>query len=64
MARAIRTAFPCKKVAQVVLGLEVNHAHIHLMPINTEGDVDFKKHVTLSEDEMKETAAKIREAFK
>ena len=64
VARAIRTAFPCKKVAQVVLGLEVNHAHIHLMPINTEGDVDFKKHVTLSEDEMKETAAKIREAFK
>ncbi len=64
VARAIRTAFPCKKVAQVVLGLEVNHAHIHLMPINTEGDVDFKKHVMLSEDEMKETAAKIREAFK
>ena len=64
VARTIRTAFPCKKVAQVVLGLEVNHAHIHLMPINTEGDVDFKKHVTLSEDEMKETAAKIREAFK
>ena len=64
VARAIRTAFPCKEVAQVVLGLEVNHAHIHLMPINTEGDVDFKKHVTLSEDEMKETAAKIREAFK
>ena len=64
VARAIRTAFPCKKVAQVVLGLEVNHAHIHLIPMNTEGDVDFKKHVTLSEDEMKETAAKIREAFK
>ena len=64
VARAIRTAFPCKKVAQVVLGLEVNHADIHLMAINTEGDVDFKKHVTLSEDEMKETAAKIREAFK
>ncbi|KXB46056.1 histidine triad domain protein [Bacteroidales bacterium KA00344] len=63
VAKAIRTAFPCKKVAQVVLGLEVNHAHIHLMPINTEGDVDFKKHVTLSEEEMKETAAKIYEAF-
>lgn len=63
VAKAIRTAIPCKKVAQVVLGLEVNHAHIHLMPINTEGDVDFKKHVTLSEEEMKETAAKIYEAF-
>jgi histidine triad (HIT) family protein len=63
VAKAIRTAIPCKKVAQVVLGLEVNHAHIHLMPINTEGDVDFRKHVTLSEEEMKETAAKIYEAF-
>jgi histidine triad (HIT) family protein len=63
VARAIRTAFPCKKVAQVVLGLEVNHAHIHLIPINTEADVDFKKHVTLSEEEMKETAEKIYAAF-
>ncbi|EFA45129.1 histidine triad domain protein [Hallella bergensis DSM 17361] len=63
VAKAIRTAFPCKKVAQVVLGLEVNHAHIHLMPINSEGDVDFKKHVKLTEEEMKETAEKIFEAF-
>lgn len=63
VAQAIRTAFPCRKVAQVVLGLEVNHAHIHLMPINTEGDVDFKKHVKLSDEEMKETAERIYEAF-
>lgn len=63
VAKAIRTAFPCKKVAQVVLGLEVNHAHIHLMPINSEGDVDFKRHVKLTEEEMKETAEKIFEAF-
>ena len=63
VARAIRKAFPCKKVAQVVLGLDVNHAHIHLMPINTEGDVDFKKHIKLSEKEMQETADKIYEAF-
>ena len=63
VALAIRTALPCKKVAQVVLGLEVNHAHIHLLPINTEGNADFKKHVTLSENEMTETARLIREAF-
>lgn len=36
VAQAIRAAFPCRKVAQVVLGLEVPHAHIHLMPINSE----------------------------
>ena len=63
VAQAIRTAFPCRKVAQVVLGLEVDHAHIHLMPINTEGDVDFKKQVKLSDEEMKETAERIYEAF-
>ena len=60
---AIRTAFPCKKVAQVVLGLEVPHAHIHLLPINSEGDVDFHRHVQLSEEEMKATAEKILAAF-
>lgn len=63
VACAIRTAIPCKKVAQVVLGLEVNHAHIHLLPINTEGDVDFHKHVKLTDGEMKETAEQILHAF-
>lgn len=63
VAQAIRKAFPCKKVAEVVLGLEVNHAHIHLIPIDSEGDVDFHHHVKLSEDEMKVTAQKIYEEF-
>ena len=45
VARAIKTVFPCKKVAQVVFGLEVNHAHIHLLPMNSESDVYFKHHV-------------------
>ncbi len=64
VAKAIRAAFPCKKVAEVVLGLEVNHAHIHLLPINSEADVDFHKHVKLSDDEQKEVAAKIYAEFK
>ena len=64
VAISIRKAFPCKKVAQVVLGLEVNHAHIHLIPIDSEADVDFHKHVKLSEEEMKDTADKILEEFK
>ena len=42
VARAIKAVFPCRKVAQVVLGLEVNHAHIHLLPMNSEADVDCK----------------------
>ena len=64
VANSIRKAFPCKKVAHVVLGLEVNHAHIHLIPIDSEADVDFHKHVKLSEEEMKDTADKILEEFK
>lgn len=64
VAQAIKKAFPCKKVAQVVLGLEVPHAHIHLLPINSEGDVDFrKKHLELAEKEFKIIAEKIRNAF-
>ena len=60
VANALKAAFPCRKVAQVVLGLEVPHAHIHLIPMNTEGDVDFRKEkLKLSEQEFKEIAAKI-----
>ena len=65
VAKAIKTAFPCKKVAQVVLGLEVPHAHIHLIPMQNEGDVDFRREkLKLSEDEFQEIAQKIYDAFK
>ncbi|MCR4916914.1 MAG: HIT family protein [Prevotella sp.] len=64
VAVAIKKAFPCRKVAQVVLGLEVPHAHIHLIPMNTEADVDFRREkVQLSAEEMQQTAAKILENF-
>ena len=65
VALAIKKAFPCKKVAQVVLGLEVPHAHIHLIPMQNEGDVDFRREkLKLSEDEFKEIAQKIYDEFK
>lgn len=64
VARAIRTAFPCRKVASVVLGLEVNHAHIHLIPMQTEADVDFRKEkLQLPAEEMQDAAARILTAF-
>ena len=64
VAVAIRKAFPCKKVAQVVLGLEVPHAHIHLIPMNTEADVDFRREkLQLPQEEMQQIAAKIWSAF-
>jgi histidine triad (HIT) family protein len=64
VAVAIKKAFPCKKVAQVVLGLEVPHAHIHLIPMNVEADVDFRKDkLQLPAEEMQAIAAKIYAAF-
>lgn len=63
VAKAIKAAFPCRKVAEVVLGLEVPHAHIQLFPIDSEADVDFHKHVKLSDEEMKATADKIYAEF-
>ena len=65
VAVALKKAFPCKKVAQVVLGLEVPHAHIHLIPMNSEGDVDFRKEkLYLPAEEMQQIADKIFAAFK
>ncbi len=64
VARAIKAAYPCKKVAEVVLGLEVNHAHIHLIPSDSEADVDPHHHIKLSDEEMKATADKIFAEFK
>ncbi len=65
VAAAIKEAFPCKKVAQVVLGLEVPHAHIHLIPMNSEADVDFRKETLhLTPEEFEQIAAKIRAAMK
>lgn len=64
VAKAIQKAYPCKKVAQVILGLEVPHAHIHLIPINNEADVDFhKEKLKLSSEEFETIAANIRAAF-
>lgn len=64
VAVALKKAFPCKKVAQVVLGLEVPHAHIHLIPMNSEADVDFRREKQqLSPEEMQQIASKIFQAF-
>lgn len=43
VAKGIKEAVPCKRVGVAVLGLEVPHAHIHLIPINSESDMDFRK---------------------
>ena len=63
VGRAIKAAFPGRKVAEGGLGLEVNHAHIHLLPINSEADVDFHHHVKLTDDEQRDIAARIYAEF-
>ena len=64
VAKAFRKAVPCNRVAVVVLGLEVPHAHIHLIPINSEKDVDFKKpKLKLTPEEFTAIAEKIRNKF-
>lgn len=60
IATAIKKAIPCIKVGQAVIGLEVPHAHIHLVPLNSEKDMDFRgPHTKVSEEKMKEIAEKI-----
>ncbi|MGN1241995.1 MAG: HIT family protein [Alloprevotella sp.] len=64
VAAAIKTAYPCRKVGMAVLGLEVNHAHIHLIPLQSEGDMDFRKDkLQLPAEEMQTIADNIRKAF-
>ena len=62
VAKAIEKAVTCKRIGVAVIGLEVPHAHIHLIPISQEGDMDFKKeHVHLSEEEFREVQKRIVE---
>ena len=60
VAVALKAAVPCQRVGVAVLGMEVPHTHIHLVPLQTEGDMDFRKaKLQLSQEEMKEIANKI-----
>ena len=64
VAAAIKSAFPCIKVGQAVIGLEVPHAHIHLIPIQKESDMLFSNpKLKLTAEEFKEIAEKIQAAF-
>ena len=57
VAVALKAAVPCKRVGVAVLGMEVPHTHIHLVPLQTEGDMDFRKpHLSLEPAEMKSIA--------
>jgi histidine triad (HIT) family protein len=61
---AIENAIDCKRVGMAVIGLEVPHVHVHLIPLKEMEDMNFSKKVSLTEEEFIQTASRIREAIK
>lgn len=65
VATAMKTVIPCKKVGVAVIGLEVPHAHIHLIPMNSVSDLDFSRpKLSFTPEELEVTAEKIKEALR
>jgi histidine triad (HIT) family protein len=64
VARAIQKVVPCKRIGVAVIGLEVPHTHIHLVPMTTVGDINFTRpKLTPSKEVLAEVAAKIKSAL-
>ena len=63
VALGLKKVCPCTKVGVAVLGLDVPHAHIHLVPLQSEGDLNFRHHVEMTPDEMTALAADLRNAI-
>lgn len=63
VAQGIQAATGCKRVGMAVLGMEINHVHVHLVPLNSEGDMNFGKKLQLGADEMSEIANSIAQAI-
>lgn len=63
VARGLKKVCPCIKVGQAVVGIDVPHAHIHLVPLNKPGDLNFSHHIEMTGDELKELAAQIAVAI-
>ena len=61
VAVALQKAIPCKRVGMSIIGLEVPHVHVHLIPLNTMQDVTFQKKVSLTPEKFAATATKIQE---
>lgn len=64
VATALAKAVPCKRVGVAVLGMEVPHTHIHLVPLQKESDMAFGKHVEVSQEEMARIADAVYKEFK
>lgn len=63
VAKSIKKVCPCTKVGVAVLGLEVPHAHIHLIPLQSEADMDFHHHVKMEQQEFVDLATELAKNF-
>ena len=64
VALAMEDVMPCQRVGQAVIGLEVPHAHVHLIPLNAVADINFERpKLQVTQEELAEVAARIRDAF-
>jgi diadenosine tetraphosphate (Ap4A) HIT family hydrolase len=63
IAKSIKQVVPCKRVGVTIIGLEVPHTHIHLIPIDNMADMDFRNASVLPHDELASTAARIRQVL-
>lgn len=64
VAHAVKKAIPCKRIGIAVIGLEVPHVHVHLVPMNSVGDINFTKpKLNPTKEELAEVADRIRNAF-
>jgi len=61
VAKAIEKAVPCQRIGMTVIGLEVPHAHIHLIPINSMADMNFSNKKNMSQEELAQVAEQIRQ---
>lgn len=59
VAKALEETVPCKRVGVAVIGLEVPHVHVHLIPLNEMSDMDFSKKIEMTDEEFKELAAAV-----
>ncbi len=64
VGKAIEAAIPCKRVGMSVIGLEVPHVHVHLIPLNSMGDATFQNKTSITPDEFEKIASAIREQLK
>ncbi len=61
VAKGLKEVIPCERIGMAVVGLEVPHVHIHLIPLNSMADMRFEKKITMSSEELEQTASTLNQ---